>query len=261
MPVVETRNGPVEHFFIDGDPDLAPLVFLHGGLGCTASWGRFPSLLAAETGRRALLFSRIGSGYSGPATRPKTARYVHEEGQEALPELLDLLDVRRPVFVGHSDGGSMGLLYAAIRPVEAVVALGPHLYFEEQNRLGILAAQQSYADGPLARKMGLVHRDPKSVFDRWSQVWLSEEFSRWNIEADVAAVTDPVLMIQGDRDEYGSLDQLDALERSVSGPVKRVVPEGVDHYPHLVCPDLVIEQTCVFLAEHANRTQKAEELS
>ncbi|MBY8883736.1 alpha/beta hydrolase [Streptomyces sp. PTM05] len=250
MPVVETRHGPVEHVLIDGDPDRAPLVFLHGGLGCVAAWGRFPAALAAATGRRALVYSRLGNGGSGRLPSPRTARYVHDHGWRELPELLDLLDIREPVLVGHSDGGSAALLYASVRPVEAVVVMGPHLYFEEENRIGIEAAKASYAAGPLARRLALVHDDPAAVFEGWSGVWLSEEFRDWSIENDLD-VTAPVLMIQGDRDEYGSLAQLDALERAVDGPVRRLVPEECDHYPYLVCPDLVIDTVTRFLATEA----------
>ncbi|MDC0770582.1 alpha/beta fold hydrolase [Streptomyces sp. HD] len=250
MPIADTRHGPIEHVLIDGDPSRSPLVFLHGGLGCVAAWGRFPAAVAAATGRRALVYSRPGNGGSGPAKSPHTARYMHEQGQVFLPELLDVLGIDNPVLVGHSDGGSTALLYASVRPAEAVVVMGPHLYFEEANRTGIEAARAAYEAGPLYRKLALVHDDPRGVFTNWSELWLSDEFRTWSIEDDLD-VTAPVLMIQGDRDEYGTLGQLDALQRAVRGPVQRVVPEGVDHYPHLVRPDLVIDTITGFLAEHA----------
>ncbi|WP_328316278.1 alpha/beta fold hydrolase [Streptomyces sp. NBC_00388] len=251
MPVIDTCNGPVEHVIVDGDPDLAPLVFLHGGLGCVAAWGRFPARLAASTGRRALVYSRHGNGGSGPDPLPRTPRYMHEHAQDVLPGLLDALGLERPVLVGHSDGASIALLHASVRPVEAVIGMGPHMYFEEENRLGIEAARASYEAGPLAKKLALVHDDPRGVFDRWSGVWLSPGFRHWNIENDLD-VTAPVLMIQGDADEYGSLGQVDAVERVVSGLFQRLVPEGCDHYPYLVCPDLVIESVCDFLAAHTD---------
>ncbi|MFG2637675.1 alpha/beta fold hydrolase [Streptomyces sp. NPDC048362] len=142
VPVADTRHGPIEHVVIDGDPSRSPLVFLHGGLGCVASWGRFPAAVAAATGRRALVYSRPGNGGSGPATSPHTPRYMHEQGQRFLPELLDLLGIHDPVLIGHSDGASTALLYASVRPAEAVVVIGPHLYFEEANRTGIEAARR-----------------------------------------------------------------------------------------------------------------------
>ncbi|MFJ9418882.1 alpha/beta fold hydrolase [Streptomyces sp. NPDC101227] len=252
MPVVETRNGPIEYVFLDGDPDLAPLVFLHGGTGSIATWNRFPRLLAAETGRRGLLFSRHGNGFSGPAKLPRTPRYIHEEGQEKLPELLDLLGVENPVLVGHSDGGSMALLYASIRPVEAVIALGPHLYCEQSTLRGIASARASFEDGgPFAKRVAMMHEDPRSVVVGWSGVWLSPGFSDWNIEGDIDT-TVPALLIQGDQDEYGTLGQLDAAERALSGPVRRLIPEGAGHYQHMADdPELIVGAIRTFLAEHA----------
>ncbi|MFC9467299.1 alpha/beta fold hydrolase [Streptomyces coelicoflavus] len=250
MPVITMRNGPLEHVVIDGDSDLSPLVFLHGGLGCLAAWGRFPAQLAAATGRRALVYSRHGHGGSGPDPLPRTVRYMHEHAHEVLPELLDALGMRRPVLVGHSDGASMALLHASAHPVRAVVGMGPHLYFEEENRRGVENARASYAAGPLARKLAMVHDDPRGVFDRWSGVWLSPAFRDWSIE-DELDVTAPVLAIQGDADEYGTLAQVDAVERAVDGPFVRLVPEGCDHYPHLVRPGLVVDAVRGFLAEPA----------
>ncbi|MGW1377992.1 alpha/beta fold hydrolase [Streptomyces sp. NPDC002446] len=256
MPVIDTRNGPLEHVVIDGDPDLAPLVFLHGGLGCLAAWGRFPARLAAATGRRALVYSRHGNGGSGPDPLPRTPRYMHEHAQDVLPELLDALGIHRPVLVGHSDGASIALLYASAHPVEAVVGMGPHMYFEEENRIGIENARASYEAGPLAKKMAMVHDDPRGVFDRWSGVWLSPAFRSWSIEKDLD-VTAPVLVIQGDADEYGSMGQVDAVERAVAGPFRRLVPEGCDHYPHLVCPDLVTDTVREFLTGHPQSVEAA----
>ncbi|CAM5250277.1 alpha/beta hydrolase [Streptomyces spiroverticillatus] len=256
MPVIDTSNGPLEHVLLDGDPDLAPLVFLHGGLGCLAAWGSFPARLAAATGRRALVYSRHGHGGSGPDPLPRTPRYMHEHAQDVLPELLAALGLHRPVLVGHSDGASTALLHASAHPVEAVVGMGPHLFFEEANRTGIENARAAYEAGPLSRKLAMVHDDPHGVFDRWSGVWLSPAFRTWNIE-DELDVTAPVLMIQGDADEYGSLAQVDAVERAVAGPFRRLVPEGCDHYPHLVAPELVADTVRDFLAEHTRSVEAA----
>ncbi|MFF0630534.1 alpha/beta fold hydrolase [Streptomyces sp. NPDC004296] len=253
MAEVVTRDGVVEYTFVEGDVSLAPLVFVHGGTGSVATWNRFPRLLAARTGRRALLFSRLGNGFSSPLKAPRTSRYVHEEGQERLPELLDLLGVQRPVVVGHSDGGSMALLYASVRPVEAVVALGPHLYCEESTVRGVRAARTSFdAGGAFAKRVALVHANPRLVVQGWSDVWLSPEFGDWSIEGDVE-VAAPVLLIQGDQDEYGSLRQLDAAERVLRGPVRREVIEGGGHYQHMAeDPERLVEIIGAFLAEHAD---------
>ncbi|HYY09825.1 MAG TPA: hypothetical protein VE781_02750, partial [Kineosporiaceae bacterium] len=51
----------------------------------------------------------------------------------------------------------------------------------------------------------------------------------------------------GDRDEYGSLAQLEAIERGAAGPVERLVVPG-GHSPHLERPDAVVPAIVRFVA-------------
>ncbi|MGW1077413.1 alpha/beta fold hydrolase [Streptomyces sp. NPDC002537] len=247
MSTIELSRGPVEYTVLGGDPESAPLVLLHEGLGCIAMWRRFPARLAAATGRRALVFSRHGYGGSGPARLPRSPRYLHEEAYEVLPELLDRLGIRRPVLVGHSDGASIALLHAAAHPVEAAVAMAPHLFAEDRTLRGVEAARASFVSGPLARELAFYHQDPRAVFQGWSEVWLSPEFRDWTIEPELTGVTAPVLLVQGDRDQYGTAAHLDAAERVLAGPVRRLEPADCGHTPHLERTDDVIDAVHAFL--------------
>ncbi|MEV8479870.1 alpha/beta hydrolase [Streptomyces sp. NPDC051173] len=249
MSTIELSRGPVEYTVLGGDPGAAPLVLLHEGLGCIAMWRRFPARLAAATGRRALVFSRHGYGSSGPARLPRSPRYMHEEAHEVLPELLDRLGMGRPVLVGHSDGASIALLHAAAHPVEAAVAMAPHLFVEDRTLRGIEAARAAFTSGPLARELAFYHQDPGAVFHGWSQAWLSPEFRGWDIGPDLAGVTAPVLLVQGDRDRYGTMAHLDAAQRALPGPVRRLELAGCGHTPHLERTDDVIEAVHTFLTD------------
>ncbi|MEH6378578.1 alpha/beta hydrolase [Streptomyces sp. KLMMK] len=248
MPTIEISRGPVEYTVLEGKPEAAPLVLLHEGLGCIAMWRRFPARLAAATGRRALVFSRHGHGGSGPAPQERTPRSLHEEAHEVLPELLDRLGVRRPVLVGHSEGASIALLHAAGHPVEAVVAVAPHLFAEPRTLCGVAAAREAHASGPLAKELAFYHQDPLTVFRRWSGLWLSEAFRDWDIEGDLAGATAPVLLVQGDSDPYGTFAHLDAAERALGGPVQRLELAGCGHAPHLERPDDVVDAVRTFLS-------------
>ncbi|MCC3766838.1 alpha/beta fold hydrolase [Streptomyces sp. UNOC14_S4] len=250
MSTIEISRGPVEYTVLGGDPDTAPLVLLHEGLGCIAMWRRFPARLAAATGRRVLVYSRHGYGSSGPARLPRSPRYMHEEAYEVLPELLDRLGLRRPVLVGHSDGASIALLHAAAHPVEAAVAMAPHLFAEERTLRGVEAARASYLSGPLARELAFYHQDPRAVFEGWSDVWLSPAFRSWDIASDLAGVTAPVLLVQGDRDQYGSPAHLDAAQRALTGPVHRLELADCGHSPHLDRTADVVDAVRTFLTDH-----------
>ncbi|MEV5976603.1 alpha/beta hydrolase [Streptomyces sp. NPDC052114] len=233
MPVIELSGGPVEYRRVEGRAGLRPLVFLHEGLGCVAMWGRFPDALARATGRPALVYSRHGYGGSGPARVPRPVTYMHDEAARVLPELLDRLSVTEPVLVGHSDGASIALLHARLRPVGAAVVLAPHVFVEPETLAGIRRARAAFGAGELSRRLARFHDTPDTVFGAWSDVWLSPEFRDWNIEESLPGITSPTLLIQGDRDEYATLRQLDALERGLGGPVRRVEVPDCGHSPHL----------------------------
>src|SRR5512142_673195 len=118
MRRVALAGGEVEYAWVGvGDEArVAPLVFLHEGLGCAAMWGRFPHALATAAGRPGLIYSRFGYGASAPLAHPRTERFMHEEALDVLPQLFDRLGVRMPVLVGQSDGASIALIYASAHP-------------------------------------------------------------------------------------------------------------------------------------------------
>ncbi|MFB7483861.1 alpha/beta fold hydrolase [Streptomyces anulatus] len=256
MPEIELKRGPVEYRRIAGRDDLAPLVFLHEGLGCVAMWGRFPDALARASGRPALVYSRHGYGGSGPARTPRPVTYLREEATDVLPELLDRLGLERPVLVGHSDGASIALLHAGVRPVSALVLIAPHVFVEPETLAGIVAARAAYRDGPLAGRLAGFHDDPDTAFHSWADVWLSPAFRDWNIEDELHGVEAPVLLIQGERDQYGTVRQLHAVERGVAGPARLVEPAGCGHSPHLERPAETLEAVAGFLADEVTAARR-----
>jgi pimeloyl-ACP methyl ester carboxylesterase len=224
---------------VKGASGLAPLVFLHEGLGSVALWRDFPDRVRGATGGRAMLvYSRHGYGQSAPIPSARTARYMHDEALVVLPCLLDELGLARPVLIGHSDGGSIALIYAGSgHPVAGLALLAPHVFVEDRTIAGIEAARTAYRETDLAARMARYHRDADLTFRGWNDIWLSAEFRHWNIEDYLGGIDGSVLLVQGDADDYGSLAQLDAIEAGVNGPVERVVFAGGGHAPHLDHPD------------------------
>jgi pimeloyl-ACP methyl ester carboxylesterase/GNAT superfamily N-acetyltransferase len=212
-------------------------VLLHEGLGSVGLWRGFPRELAKATGRRTIAFSRYGHGQSDPPAKPRTPAFMHEEALEVLPELLARLDIKTPVLVGHSDGASVALIYAAHHPVEAVVAIAPHVFVEDICIREIERAKIAYEQTDLRDRMARHHRDPDAAFFGWNDVWLDPAFPDWDITDELTRITCPLLLIQGERDQYGTMAQLDAIERRARGPVRRL---------HLDC-------------QHSPPTERAEE--
>ncbi|HEY0844541.1 MAG TPA: alpha/beta hydrolase [Noviherbaspirillum sp.] len=220
--VPSTADGPV-------------VVFLHEGLGSISMWRDFPEKFCNEHGFRGLVFSRYGYGRSTP--RPKDealpTTYLHEQAWEALPALLSALQIERPWLFGHSDGGSIALLYAAQFPdrVSGLVVMAPHIFVEDITIDGIRAAREAYLSTDLPARLARHHTDGDSVFWGWNNAWLNPAFRSWNIEAELPKIVCPVLAIQGVGDEYGTLEQIDGIER-LAPRARALAVEECGHSPH-----------------------------
>lgn len=245
------RHVTIEHRFIDGPASAPLMVFLHEGLGSVAMWKDFPDQLCTRLGLRGLVYSRPGYGRSTPrpADRPLAPDFMHRQAHEVLPALLDRLGIdEAPWLFGHSDGGSIALLYAARFPqaVKGLVVLAPHILVEDVSITSIRAAREAWTATDLPAKLGRYHDDVESAFRGWNDIWLHPEFAAWNIEHEIAAITCPVLALQGVDDEYGTLEQIRGIARRVPHTRLLELP-ACRHSPHRDQPDAVIRGVREFL--------------
>jgi pimeloyl-ACP methyl ester carboxylesterase len=241
----------------EGATTCPPLVFLHEGLGSLDLWRSFPDDVRAATGTPPMVvYSRHGYGHSDPVAEPRLVSYMHDEADDVLPALLAHLGIERPLFVGHSDGASIALLYAGAGHVVAgLVLLAPHVFVEDRSIEGIAAARDAYEQTDLRTRMARHHADADSTFRGWNDVWLSAEFRAWDITDRLGAIEAPILVVQGSDDQYGSLAQLDAIERGVAGAVTRLVLPGVGHAPHLEAPTETLTAVATFINTSCRQTQ------
>jgi len=232
----------------DGDPARPAIVMLHEGVGSVSLWRDLPQRLAAATGSAVVAYSRYGYGRSDVLREKREPDYMHHEGEVVLPQLLAELELERPILFGHSDGASIALIYAGAHPgaTRALILEAPHVFVEELTVRSIVAAKNAYATTDLPRKLARHHADADATFFGWNDVWLDSRFRSWNIEDYAARVRCPVLMIQGDADEYGTAAQLDAIAAAVPGAQRLMVPNA-GHSPHRDAPELVIERVESFV--------------
>jgi pimeloyl-ACP methyl ester carboxylesterase len=211
----------------------ATLVLLHEGLGSVALWKDFPAKLAERTGCGVLVYSRYGHGNSDKLARKRPVRFMHYEGEIVLPELLDKLGIAKPILVGHSDGGSIALIFAGKFPdaVSGLILEAPHLFVEDLSIASITQAKITYETTDFPRRLGRYHAHVDATFWGWNNIWLDPAFRAWNIEEYVPRITCPVLCIQGAQDEYGTMAQLEAIE--AAAPQTRIeMLENCKHSPH-----------------------------
>jgi pimeloyl-ACP methyl ester carboxylesterase len=227
------RGVDLEYALVDGDRSKPTLVFLHEGLGSISTWRDFPSNVCARTNSPGLIYSRHGNGFSTMLDRARHPEYMHEEALQTLPALLDALRIESTVLIGHSDGASIALLYAAEYPrgVAGLVLEAPHVFVEDISVRSIAAIRSQYEYGALRERLDRHHFNADTTFYGWNDIWLSPEFARWNIEPAVDRITAPMLLLQGRDDEYGTLGQVDAIVRRHRG-VDSLVLANCGHTPH-----------------------------
>ena len=254
---IRWRGRPVriEHQWLGEPASPRPLiVFLHEGLGSVAMWRDFPQRLCTAAGCRGLVYSRPGYGRSSPRAADDAwgTDFLHQQALEVLPALLTALGVDaardKPWLFGHSDGGTIALLYAAHRPdqLAGAVLLAPHIRVEAVSISSIQQARQAYQDTDLRARLARHHDDPDSAFWGWNNIWLHPDFRAWSIEAELATLRCPLLAIQGVDDEYGTLDQIEGIARRVPGTELRAFA-ACGHSPHRDQADAVISATAAFM--------------
>lgn len=233
------------------------IVFLHEGLGSLAHWREVPQRVCDATGARGLVYSRPGYGRSTPRAPQEIwpVDFLHQQAQGVLPALLQTLGVdaqRQPLWLfGHSDGGSIALLYAAWAPTAlapaGVVVLAPHICVEDCTRQQVLRARQAYEQGDLRARLAAFHDNPDSAFWGWNRTWLLPAFQSWSIEAELARIRCPVLAIQGEGDEYATLAQIEGIARHHRDTTLLALP-GCGHWPHTQAQGAVLQAVAAFMA-------------
>jgi len=260
MSFIEINGSSIEYLRIAGAANLPTLLMLHEGLGSVTMWRDFPQKLAAATACSVFAYSRLGYGASEPLQEGRHVRkpdFMHVEAWETLPALRRALGLDNVVLFGHSDGGSIALLHAARHPVEGTIVMAPHVRVEKMSITSIAAAQVAYESTDLRARLAKYHDDVDGAFRGWNDIWLAPEFRNWNIEAELPNIKAPILAMQGENDEYGSMYQIEEIQRRVPGTRILKIPL-CGHSPHRDQPDQVLALTQSFLVTLPQRaTDKA----
>jgi pimeloyl-ACP methyl ester carboxylesterase len=227
------------------------IIFLHEGLGSILQWKDFPEQLCRATGLAALVYDRYGYGRSEAMDQPSPYNYLDHEGRTSFPDFVKALGINRKIIlIGHSDGGTIALAYAALHPenVVGVITEAAHVFLEEVSLQGIRDAVEKYENTNLKDLLSRYHGDKTdSIFYRWANTWLSADMRNWDIRKPLQTIIAPALIIQGNDDEYGTEEQVDGIIRNVSGHKEKFIVDDCGHVPHHQQREIVLSKMADFI--------------
>ncbi|WP_299602034.1 alpha/beta hydrolase [uncultured Aquimarina sp.] len=232
------------------DTSKPTIIFLHDSLGCIELWRDFPEKIKKRTDYNVLSYDRQGYGKSDPFSENKRDQDYLKKEADTLIQLIDHLKLNKIILFGHSDGGSIALLAASLYPdkISGIITEGAHVFVEKETLDGIREAKLAYDTTNLREKLTKYHdSNTDAVFSMWTETWLSPTFANWNIEDYLKHITCPSLIIQGEKDEYGTLDQVTSIITKTQGISTSHIIPNIGHTPHKEAPNMVIEKTVDFV--------------
>jgi pimeloyl-ACP methyl ester carboxylesterase len=226
------------------------IVLLHEALGSVSHWRDFPERLAERCAMNVLLYSRLGHGQSEGPPSSRSRRYFEHQSLEVMPALLAQFTIERPVLLGHSEGAAIALIYASTHPenVRALVLESPILRAEPASATGMALAERAWRETDFRERLARHHRDPDAVFAAWLSIRESDSLLTLPLEAHLPPIRCPLLVLQGEHDEYATILQIDAL-RPLAPQMRVVALPEIGHTPHREQPEIVLELIEGFLGQ------------
>ena len=252
--IIKVNNKHIHYKLINTDfrnKNKPVLVFLHEGLGSAVQWRDFPDMLSNATDCAALVYDRYGYGESETITESRNSDYLPNEAFIFLPELLKKIGIEEKVLlVGHSDGGTIALLYASkfTEKTIGVITEADHVMSEDITLEGVRKIVEEFKTGGLKKLLSRFHKEKTdAMFYSWSNYWLSEEKRNWSIENQLPLIMAPVLAIQGKNDCYGSVKQVTSKLEKIKGQVEILFIPDCGHVPHFEAKIKVLETMKSFI--------------
>jgi pimeloyl-ACP methyl ester carboxylesterase len=235
---------------IDSYLDRPTIVFLHDSLGCIELWRDFPDKLGEATQCNVLIYDRLGYGKSESMTTPERPINYMELEADILNSFLTKLKIENAILFGHSDGGTIALLTASKHPerIKAVIVEAAHIFVENITLKGINEVMEAYKNTNLSERLEKYHGDKvDTLFKAWTETWTRKDYRDWNIEHFLSNISCPLLFIQGEADEYGTLEQVETTISQVNGTAEKYIIPNVGHTPHKQATEIVLKKNIEYI--------------
>jgi pimeloyl-ACP methyl ester carboxylesterase len=240
----------LHHKFVGNLSSKTIIVFLHEGLGCIEMWKNYPQKLCTFLNIKGLIYDRAGYGKSNGDLTKRQANYLHLAADE-LHQLLTSLQLlnHKIILYGHSDGGSIALIYASKYPqnINSIITEAAHIFVEKETIAGIKPAIKAFKTGKLDGLKKYHGSNYKNVFNAWANIWNHPSFKNWNIEKEITNIICPQLIIQGKNDQYGTLKQVENIAQHTKGQTITFIPENCGHSPYKEIEKDVFDKVISFI--------------
>lgn len=222
-------NGHNLYVELTGPENGPVVVLLHHGLGSVRAWReQEPSLVQA--GYRVMAYDRWG--YGGSDARPGLDLPTFSTDLKDLSILLEQFEIQRAALLGHSDGGTIGLYFAAQQPerVSCLVTVAAHIYVETKMEPSILNLRQAFeTDERFRMGMQYAHGEKyEAVFENWFIGWHRLESLKWDMRPLLGQIKCPALIVQGEEDEHATPLHAKDIAGAIPGADLWLIP-GVKH--------------------------------
>lgn len=230
--------------------DEPPIVLVHESLGSVEVWGQFPSALSAATDRTVIAYDRLGFGRSSARQVLPSTNFIAEEADIFFPRVKEQLGIADFCMFGHSVGGGMSIAIASRFQDEcrAAISESAQAFIEDITLQGIRDAKKRFENPKVFARLERLHGEKaRWVLNAWTETWLSGEFADWSLREVLKEVRCPLLIIHGDRDEFGSRAFPEFLQAYAGGESFMHVLADTGHIPHRERPEVVLDIVRRFL--------------
>lgn len=246
------------------------LIFAHG-FGCDQNMWRYISP-AFEENFQIVLFDHVGAGRSDLSAYNKS-KYNSLRGYAGdVIDIIEELELKKPIFVGHSVSAMIGILAAIDRPehFDKLVLVGPSpCYINDGEYIGGFTREQieGLIDSLEANYFGWSATMAPVIMGNAQQPELGEEltnsFCRTDPEiakqfarvtffsdnrADLHRLSVPSLILQCSQDVIAPVGVGEYLKRNLKNSELRIM-KATGHCPNLSAP----EETIALIQEYLNR--------
>lgn len=253
--IIAEKNLWIEQWLVNKENSGPTLIFLHEALGSVSLWKDFPQRLCQALGYNGLVYDRKGHGLSDAMDKPRDKNYLHEEALVDLKGIIDLFHIEHPILIGHSDGGTIALIYAAHYPTYAVITEAAHSYVESTGAPGIQQAITQYQQTVFREKLQKYHgTKTDALFYAWANTWLSPDFADWEINSLLPNVQAPCLLLQGKEDQYAGTQHLLDIASHIGSNAEALLIEDCGHTPHLQAKEQTLQLMSDFILQPFPKT-------